>query len=421
MKHTAAYLFTIIYSATLELVRVLILPLLAKMKAFAGWNIAERSGLPPGNLTTTNRTRVWIHAASLGESRLLIKFLDILREKHPSGEYVLTAATPTGVDYLMGCRADDTVAVGFLPLDTLGLMKKLMRVFMVSRVWLMETELWPSMMLACRQSGIPVGIVNGRIEEKSFASYRRLGLLCQPIFKHLDVVLAQNETYADRFKLLGVRPGAVHVIGNLKSIVAVAPAAPDRRLSLRSAMMIRDIDFVLTAGCLHAGEGRVLKEALDILRNRNFFLKCIVVPRYLDETGTLIRELGPDTLRLSETAAHTPWETCIIDKMGILEDMYALSSVSFVGGTFVAVGGHNVWDAAKFGVPVIFGPDYHTQQESCDQLLNSGAGFTAATPEELARQIIAISTKDVGHFSSSLSMLARQARDRIARIEGLIP
>jgi 3-deoxy-D-manno-octulosonic-acid transferase len=421
MKYPTAYLLTFVYSATLELVRALVLPVLTQMKAFAGWNIAERGGLPPGSPPTKNRTVVWIHAASLGESRLLIKFLGILRKKHPSCAYVLTAATRTGVDYLIGCRAADTIAVGFLPLDTLGLMKKLIRVFMVSRVWLMETELWPSMMLACRQNGVPVGIVNGRIEEKSFVSYRRLGLLCQPIFKHLDIVLAQNETYANRFKHLGVRPGAVHVTGNLKGIVVVDPAEPDRRLSLRGAMMIRDTDFVLTAGCLHAGEGRVLREALDILQNRDFFLKCIVVPRHLDETGALIKELGPDTLRLSDTAATAPWKTCIIDKMGILEDMYALSRVSFVGGTFVAVGGHNVWDAAKFGVPVLFGPDYHTQRESCDQLLNSGAGFTVATPEELARRIMTIATTDSAHFSSSLSALAGQARDRIARIEGLIP
>ncbi len=421
MKHRAAYLFTLLYSGTLELGRTLILPCAAKMKAASGWNVAERCGLPSGKPGMTERTRIWIHAASLGESRLLIKFLGILRKKHPSDEYVLTAATRTGVEYLTNCRAQDIAAVGFLPLDTIGLMQKMVDVFAVSRVWLMETELWPSMMMTCIRNGIPVGIVNARVEEKSFASYRRLRLLYGPIFGHLDAVLAQNEAYADRFKRLGVRPGAVQVIGNLKSAVAVNPAPSGRRRALRTAMAVGENDFVLTAGCLHAGEGSVIRQTLDILRKNEFLLKCVVVPRHLDETEALIGELGPGTLHLYETAASSPWEVCVIDKMGILEDMYAISSASFIGGTFVAVGGHNVWDAAQFGIPVLFGRDCHTQQESCDLLLCAGVGFKADTPEELARNIIALSAKAPGYFSSSFSALADRARDRTRRVEGLIP
>ena len=421
MMHCTAYLFTLLYSGTLEAGKLLILPLAAKMKVASGWNIKERCALPPGKEADPGRARVWIHAASAGESKLLVKFLGLLRKKHPMDEYVLTAATRTGVDYLRTCESDDIAAVGFFPLDTIGLMKEMLRAYKVSRVWLMETELWPSMMLACMQCGVPVGIVNARVEEKSFSSYRLLAFMYKPIFEYLDVVLAQNEVYASRFKNLGVRPNALHVMGNLKSIVVIGPLSPERRQALRDSLMIGKNDIVLTAGCVHTGEGTILREALEIVRDGNIRLKCIAVPRHLSETGQLLKELGPKTFRFYEAAASSPWEVCIIDKMGILEDMYAISSVSFIGGTFVAVGGHNVWDAAQFGVPVLLGPDCHTQQESCNQLLSAGVGFQAASPDELARNIIAILKKNNGRISSSLSALVNLSRNRIERMEELIP
>jgi 3-deoxy-D-manno-octulosonic-acid transferase len=421
MINPTARLFTLLYSGTLEFGRLFVLPLAAKMKAVPGWNISERCHLPPCKKNTGDRTRVWIHAASLGESKLLAKFLSILRKKHPSFEYVVTAATRTGVDYLKGLDAEDIFATGFFPLDTIVLMKKMLRVYKISRVWLMETELWPSMMLACMQTGVPVGIANARLEEKSFSSYRRLKTLYGPIFNHLDVVLAQNDAYAARFERLGVAPTALHVIGNLKAIVEIRPPSPKRRQALRHSLAILDGDVVLTAGCVHAGEGRILKKALDILRASGVCLKCIVVPRHLDETAALIRELGPDAVRIDGTTTPTPWKICVIDKMGVLEDMYAISSISFIGGTFVAVGGHNVWDAAQFGIPVLFGPDYHTQRESCEQLLSAGVGFSVASAENLSRQLMTTLTTDAAIFSAAFSTFTGLSRDRIARIESIIP
>jgi 3-deoxy-D-manno-octulosonic-acid transferase len=421
MTNPTAHLFTLLYSGTLEFGRLFVLPLAAKMKAVSGWDISERCHLPPCKKNTGDHTRVWIHAASLGESKLLAKFLNILRKKHPSFEYVLTAATRTGVDYLKGLDSEDIIAVGFFPLDTIVLMKKMLRVYRISRVWLMETELWPSMMLACMQTGIPVGIANARLEEKSFSSYRRLKMLYGPIFNHLDVVLAQNDTYAARFERLGVRPPALHVIGNLKAIVEIRPPSPKRRQTLRHSMKILEGDVVLTAGCIHLGEGKILREALDMLRASDVCLKCIVVPRHLDETATIIRELGPDTVRIDGIAAPIPWEICIIDKMGVLEDMYAIASIAFIGGTFVAVGGHNVWDAAQFGIPVLFGPDYHTQRESCERLLSAGVGFSVASAKNLSQQLMTTLKTDAAIFSAAFSTFTGLSRDHIARIESIIP
>jgi 3-deoxy-D-manno-octulosonic-acid transferase len=420
MKHRSAHLFTNLYSGILEAGRAFVFPPAATMKAAAGWNLRERCDVPPPKNSFSGAPSVWIHAPSLGASKLLAKFLETLRRKHPGARYVVTAATRTGVAYLQSLDSDDIVGAGFFPLDTIGLMKKMLRVFAVTRVWLMETELWPSMMLACKQSGVPVGIVNARMEEKSFAFYRRLKILYGPLLSSLDAVLAQDGMYARRFELLGVRPEVLRVIGNLKAVVVIRPPSAERRRTLRSALGLCESDFVLTAGCVHAGEAGVLREALEILRP-GAPLRCIVVPRHLDETETILRALGPETLRIAGTETSVPWKVCVIDKMGVLEDMYAVASAAFIGGTFDSTGGHNVWDAAQFAVPVLFGPDYHTQLESCELLLRTGAAFSAASAQDLSRIVARLHESGEGGFTAAFSAVAAFFRERMGRIEGVVP
>jgi 3-deoxy-D-manno-octulosonic-acid transferase len=421
MMNYAASAFVFLYSTALELCRFIVVPPLLLLKASSAWNIRERLGTPPLTNNKTGHTVVWVHAASLGESKLLVKFLDILRRKHPGHAYVLTATTRAGVEYLKTARADRVIAVGFFPFDTIRLMKKMVRQFAVSRVWLMETELWPSMMWVCMRENVPVGMVNARLEIKSFSSYRRIRFLCKPIFSSLDIVLAQSELYNLRFRQLGVRPAAVHIIGNLKNAIDIRRPPLFERNALRAGMKLAAGDFVITAGCLHAGEGRIIREAFDKINAHGSRVKCIVVPRRLAESPSLIKELGPDTPLLKETYATAPWEICLVDKLGVLEDMYRASDAAFVGGTFVSVGGHNVWDAAQFGIPVFFGPDFHTQQESCEKLLRAGVGFLAKSAEELAGLITKFVKTDTSGFAGALSRFIQGVSDRRQEIERMLP
>lgn len=417
----AVSISTACYSTAIEACNALAAPFLARMKAASHWNVRERGGLPSAREPIDGRSVAWIHAASLGESKVSIQFLEILKRRHPDQGYLLTATTRAGVEYLSAVKASGIVGVGFLPLDTMRLMRALLRRFAVRRVWLMETELWPSMMVTCMRLGVPVGMVNARMEEKSFASYWRFRALCSPLFGSLDRVLAQNDCYAGRFKRMGVKEGAVHIIGNLKSLVRIGSPPPRERRALRLSMNIGDGDFVLTAGCVHAGEGRILAETMSSLGKRGLRVKCIVVPRHLAETTALVNELGPGALRLTEPETTSAWSTCIVEKLGVLEDLYKSADVAFIGGTFVAVGGHNVWDAVQFCIPVFFGPDYHTQRESCEEILSAGVGFTAATAGELADKIATALADGAGSIAPALSRFVQSARQRNDRIERLIP
>jgi 3-deoxy-D-manno-octulosonic-acid transferase len=375
-----------LYNAAAELAGALLVPLLAGTGKRRGWHLDERKSLPEA-AGRPGKPAVWIHAASLGEAKMLDGFLDILERRDRSVCFVLTATSASGVGFLSRIRRPSVIARGFLPLDTLRLMKSFVAAFNVSRLWLVETELWPAMLWSCLSAGVPIGIVNGRIEEKSFSRYRLLRPLFSPLMERLEVVLAQNETYAARFRSLGVATERLHVTGNLKAGIAIRKPDAAERAGLRSAMRLAGDDVVITAGCFHKGEAGVLRDALRLLRQAGRACRCVVVPRHLTEADAIAAELGSGTLRLRDCSADAAWDVCTVEKIGILESLYRIADAAIVGGTFIDIGGHNVWEPAQFGIPVFFGPRHYEQQAGCDELLAAGVGFAAADAAELARAL----------------------------------
>jgi 3-deoxy-D-manno-octulosonic-acid transferase len=321
---------------------------------------------------------VWIHAASLGECKLLCRFVRLLELRHPGAAYVATTVTRTGLGYLRLHAPENVTVLGLLPLDTVGRMRRMLRRFRVERLWLLETELWPSMLWACLHEGVPVGIANARMESGPRDRYRSLAVLFAPLLGSLDVVLAQDQCYADRYCSLGVDARRVRVVGNLKSHVTIALTPARQRDILRAALGIGPGETVLTVGCAHPGEGRVVRGALSCLRADGRGVRCLVVPRHREAVPVLCRELGDALVLQKSESVDTSWTVALVDQYGVLDDMYSLADVALVGGTFVDVGGHNVWDAAQFGIPVLFGPHHHAQARSCETLLAARVGFVAA-------------------------------------------
>ncbi len=419
-KGEVAAILVHIYSATLSLAAALLLPLSRVAPALRRWELPSRTRV--GRPVAPCGATVWLHAASLGECKLLCRFAGLLERKHPGGAYVATAVTSTGLAYLSEHAPPSVNVIGLLPLDTIGRMRSVVRRFSVRRVWIMETELWPSMIWACHAEDVPVGVVNGRIESGPLRTYRRLGMLFVPLVASLDIVLAQDERYAQRYRCLGLPAERAHVVGNLKSRITIAPAPAGKRRERRAALGIAPDETVLTAGCVHPGEGAVVRELVAHLANGGLRCRAVVVPRHRDAAASIHAELGEDALLLEDTqTGHTDWSLCLIDRYGILEDMYGIADVALVGGTFVPVGGHNVWDAAQFGIPVIFGPSFHAQQRSCERLIRAGVGFTADDAREGASIVRRLLNGDRRRFAAARDSLAAELSEAHSGLVDLLP
>jgi 3-deoxy-D-manno-octulosonic-acid transferase len=395
--------------------------LLKKTGERRGWDILQRQRPPSPVRDFRNRTVVWIHASSMGEAKLLYKFLEILEQRHPEDLYLVTAITRSGVSFLERNKTSSICGVGYLPFDSLHLMNHTISQYGVSRVWIMETEIWPSMLWACRKRKIPVGLVNARMEVKSFGRYHKFKKFLEPLFSGLDIVLAQSEMYAQRFVELGVRKESVHIVGNIKGHIYIKRPSKKVWLSLRRAMNLSQDSFVLSAGCVHAGEGKAIRRCIDTLSRKNMRCKVIVVPRYLEEVPALIDEIGGNVAHFTDINTSRRWDVCIIEKMGILDDVYRVADAAFVGGTFVPIGAHNVWDPARFGIPVFFGPDYHTQIESCEKLLSAGVGFKVENGDDLANNIIKVIRIEPRKFVNAQILFTEVINKTQSVLEPLIP
>lgn len=410
-----------LYSFFMEIAHRIAGIVLKKAAEQKGWDIPQRQRPPSPVRDFRNRTVVWIHASSMGEAKLLFKFLGILEQRHPEDLYLVTATTRSGVQYLERNKTATICGIGYLPFDTLSLMTDTIENYNISRVWLLETELWPAMLWVCRKRKIPVGLVNARMELKSFSRYRKFRKLLMPVFSGLDIVLAQTEEYASRYTCLGVKKEVIHIVGNIKGHIYIKRPPRKEWISLRRQMNLTEDNLVLTAGCLHAGEGKAIRKCVDLLSKKNMHCKFIVVPRYLEEVPAIMDEIGGNIAHFNDISTSRKWDICIIEKMGVLDEMYKVADAAFVGGTFVNIGAHNVWDPARFGIPVFFGPDYHTQTESCEKLLTAGVGFKAENGEELANLIFKVIRIDARKFVNAQMMFMETINKRQSVLEPLIP
>ena len=385
------------------------------------WDLDKRQKLPTPLRDFRGSNVVWLHGASLGEAKLLARFYEMLHQHHPDDLYLVTAATRTGVAYLENQRQSKFCAVGFLPIDTMSQVTRIINHFTVKRLWLLETEIWPSLLGVCAKQGIPVGIVNGRIETGSFAWYRRFRWFVSRLFASVDVVLAQSDAYAERFTELGIPQDAVHVVGNIKGHIRIGRPHRDEWLALRRQMNIEEEAFVVTVGCLHEGEGDVIRIFRKTLEQLEYPCRIIVVPRYLKEAVVLVNEIGAHVVHLNEPATSRRWEVCVVEKMGILDDMYKMADAAVVGGTFVDIGGHSMWDAARYAIPVFFGPHYQTQLESGKTLLDAKVGYCVDDGEKLAQAMFDVMKKQPMAFLKAQAAFIEEMNKTRSVIEPLLP
>jgi 3-deoxy-D-manno-octulosonic-acid transferase len=410
-----------LYSLVLSLGGVIARPFLEKRDRAGRYRIRERMRIPYAEKDVRGTTVVWFHAASLGEAKILCRFMDIYHGRHPEHLAVCTAVSTTGVAYLRAHKPAYAAAVGFFPLDTIGLITDMIDRFSISRVWLMETELWPSLLWVCKRRGTAVGIVNARMEERSFELYRLFKYVFSPLVGRIDPVIAQDGAYARRFAALGVRQQAISVTGNLKGFVPIHRPDPDQWREIRSRMHCDESDIVIVAGCVHADESEELARAIAETGAHEAGPKWIVAPRYIEEAAAIVGHLGADALHVDRVEVGRDWRVCVVGAYGVVEELYRMADAAVIGGTFDDTGGHNVWEAAQFGIPVFFGPRYHEQAQSCERLLTAGVAFRAGSGRELARRIMAVLHHEARDFIEAQKVFMEEMNKTVGSLEHLLP
>lgn len=339
-------------------------------------NIGQRLGkIEP---TPASIHGLLIHAASVGEVQAAQPLIAALRAIWPDHAITVTTQTPTGARALRQ-HWGDALQHLFFPVDTTSATTRFLDRLQPRLVVVIEREVWPEWLLQCQARAIPVALVNARLSQRSVRGYSRARGLMTPIWQSLALVAAADADSAQRLIGLGVAAERTVVTGNLKFDQPQQPPQTHKPMAHTARPMV-------VAGSTHEGEESALLDAWPTLLVQHPNALLVIVPRHperFDEVAKQIEGRGLGFARRSRN--ETPDSDTSVwlgDTMGELGFWYARSSLCFIGGTLVPIGGHNPLEALSVGKPVLFGPHTQNAADVYGALTRTEAGQPIASADE---------------------------------------
>jgi 3-deoxy-D-manno-octulosonic-acid transferase len=377
-------MFIFLYHFMWTVVLLSVLPLLPFIKRRK--RIAERLSfnLPPASLKGGN---VWIHALSVGEVISAIPLVKALRLQSPEKGIVFTVTTSKGLGVAQKELKDNVNVLLPMPIDFWWCIKRMMNHVRPSVFILVETDIWPGLIDYLRRRGIKSILVNGRVSPRTFKSYRRFPLFTRMMLEPLETCLMQSDLDKRRLLVTGIEPEKVRTVGNIKYDRDWVPMESEERQKLLRALNLGVENMIWVAGSTHPNEEEVLLETFKKLCPSFTHLCLILAPRKIERSkGILVqaRDMGLEAvLKTGISKSRDPYDVVILDTLGELVRIYGISRVSFVGGSLVPFGGHNLLEPAGFGCPVLFGPHTHNFVLMSELLVEAGGGWRVKDAEEL--------------------------------------
>ena len=315
--------------------------------------------------------------------------------------------TPTGRDAVKRLLGDRVMHC-YAPYDFRFAVERFLQRSQPKALLILETEIWPNMIACSKARGIPVMLLNARLSERSAGAYGRVAGLIKPVLQQLDWVACQYPADRDRFTTLGVNPEQLECVGNIKFDVA----EPDQKNAANPEveLVAQCVDSAARncwlAGSTHAGEETIILAAHAELLQRFPELCLILVPRHPERFASVYGACADfTTLRLSPVDLAAP-QVILVDRMGLLGELYQYSDVAFIGGSLVAVGGHNPIEAAAASVPMLMGPKRFNFSAVCDAFMATGSLIEVRDAKTIAQQM----TKLIGdqQLRIALGVAAKQ-------------
>jgi 3-deoxy-D-manno-octulosonic-acid transferase len=295
--------------------------------------------------------------------------------------------TPTGratSEALFG----DSVERIYLPYDTPWAMRAFLRHYRPQFGLIMETELWPNLIAACREAGVPLSLVNARLSERSARRYAKFPALTREALQGLAAVGAQTAADAARLEALGAM--RVTVTGNVKFDIA----APSQQLELGRELRARCGDRpVWLAASTREGEEALILDARKKVGADDTAL-LVIVPRHpqrFDEVARIVAGHGFALQRRSDNTAVAATTSVLLgDSMGEMFAYYAAADAAFIGGSLLDYGSQNLIEAAACGTPILIGPSTRNFAEAAREAVACGAARAIRDADDLIAQVAAI-------------------------------
>lgn len=338
-----------------------------------------------------SRMRFWIHAVSVGEVGAAVPVIDVLLNRYPGCDIIVSTTTRTGRKYARDVLTSDRITIIFAPLDFIPVIHRALRIIRPDILIFMETEIWPNWIVTAHRKGIKTVLLNGRISRRSCRKYKKIKPFLKGVFQCIDVISAISVTDARRFESIGAPPERIIVNGNtkydylLKKVQEIDLSPIFRRYNSKNDRPV----WV-------AGSTRTSEEAMMIDVYRKIVEKypdtlLIIAPRHVErayDIEKLVRLQGFSCqLRTELDRSERTAPIVIINTIGELMGIYGIADVAFCGGSLAPLGGQNILEPAFWGKPVFYGPHMDDFQDAKILLENHNAGVQVQDPLDLYKKL----------------------------------
>lgn len=349
--------------------------------------LKERLGIT--SLVRPSGPLIWVHAASVGETNLVMPLIEAITKM--GLRVLLTTGTVTSAE-IAARRLPFGAFHQFVPVDAPKFVRRFLDHWKPEVALFVESELWPGLIFALAERGIPPILVNGRLSPRSATRWAKAKGLRNALFSRLKLVLAQSDDDGTRFRDAGAQE--VGVTGNIKFDVRELGHDADALRDLSEATAGRRIWL---AASTHPGEEAIAAEALELLKARDPRVLLVLAPRHPNrgaDLETMLAARGLSVARRSAGATLTAdTQVYLADTIGELGLFYRLAPIAFIGGSLIPHGGQNPIEAIKLGVDVVHGPHVHNFKVVYTALEAGGAtraienahGLAAAVAKGFAR------------------------------------
>ena len=347
--------------------------------------LAQRLGRVPSRLKLSGKDEpvIWVHAVSVGEVLAVAGLVKEMKTRLPQHKIVVSTTTDTG--QALARQLFGEANVFYFPMDFAFAVRPYLDALRPQMVVIAETEFWPNFMRLTHARGARIAVVNARISDRSWPSYRRFRGLLRKVLVNVDLFMAQTPEDAARLHDIGASAERVRVTGNLKFDIPL-PAAPAIVESMRESIARDQAGPVLVCGSTVEGEEPLLLKAFENLWVRHPRAVMILAPRHPERfaaVAALLEKMSIPFWRRSLWGGEVlTGGVLLLDTIGELAALYALADIAFVGGSLVPRGGHNIIEPAQYGVATLVGN--HTENfRDIVRLFQSRGAVRIVGPAEL--------------------------------------
>lgn len=315
---------------------------------------------------------LWLHCASVGEVMSMKEVISRLKKFYKK-EVIVTTTTEAGKETAL--KNPDITQAFLAPLDFYPSCKRFIRLAKPHRLFVVEREIWPNMLAAAHQAGVPAAIINGRISAKSARAYSFIKPLFKEIFSTLSFAALQTQEAACHYEKLGMDKTKIFVCGNVKYDTLNDNPGKVGEVEKMLASLGWNGRKILVLGSTHPAEETMLfRAAPDIIKTG---AKIIFAPRHLErkpEIETALHQSGLHYGFISTGKFDKNTDILCADVMGLLQSLYVCASLTFVGGSVVPRGAHNLLEPAILSKTVLFGRYFYNTPLTAQSLLENGGG-----------------------------------------------